>query len=120
MDRWKPVRRGAVYCSPGCGLGCKHADYLKASRKAAAVAHRLGVGWVPEVWENLGWHYRAVKGCMQVRVDDDGTATAFFNGPTQFVVAADHPAVAADLAAQKAKDHCKAIYADLRALGYAK
>lgn len=26
----------------------------------------LGKGWEPEVWENLGWHFAATKGCARV------------------------------------------------------
>jgi hypothetical protein len=57
--RRTPVRRGDVYCSPGCGMGCKWEKYQEAKHLAAALAKRLGKGWEPKVWENLGWHYEA-------------------------------------------------------------
>lgn len=60
--RWTPVRRGALYCSPGCGLPCTWADFKRAARGAAALAEHLGPGWKPRVWENLGWHFEAVLG----------------------------------------------------------
>jgi hypothetical protein len=60
--RWEPVRRGRVYCSPGCGAGCTWADHKKATREAAALRERLGRGWKPFVWENLGWHWIVGKG----------------------------------------------------------
>jgi len=56
---WTPRRKGAVYCSPACGGGCTHAAHRAASRAAAALAARLGHGWKPRVWENLGWYYAA-------------------------------------------------------------
>lgn len=63
MERdWTPKRRGKIYCSPACGLGCTHAEFMTATRKAKALVKRLGAGWKPRVWENLGWHYEAVKG----------------------------------------------------------
>jgi len=57
---WDPVRRGKIYCSPACGHDCTHRDYLAAVRGAERLARRLGPGWKAEVWENLGWHYRAI------------------------------------------------------------
>lgn len=59
---WIPKRRGKIYCSPACGGGCTYAEYLSAKTKAAKLVKRLGRGWKPRVWENLGWHYQAVKG----------------------------------------------------------
>ncbi len=57
---WKPVRHGDTYCSPACGGGCTYAEFEKATKKAAALAKRLGPNWKPKVWENLGWHYSIV------------------------------------------------------------
>lgn len=68
--RWSPVRAGATYCSPACGNGCTWADYGKAVLAAASLATELGDGWEPEVWENLGWHYRVKKGCFYMSVVD--------------------------------------------------
>lgn len=53
---WKPIRRGAIYCSPGCGGGCQWAEYQNVKRIAEKTAKELGRGWKVEVWENLGWH----------------------------------------------------------------
>lgn len=66
--RWTPVRRGAVYCSPGCGYDCTHAAYRQAHLDAKALANKLGPGWVPHVWENLGWHYavRSANGFVKI------------------------------------------------------
>lgn len=54
---WTPVRRGAIYCSPACGGGCTWAAFQEATGNADALAKRIGGGWKPRVWENLGWHY---------------------------------------------------------------
>lgn len=57
---WKPVRQGREYCSSGCGRGCTYAEYTSAVRAGHRLACRLGKGWKPVVWENLGWHYKVV------------------------------------------------------------
>jgi hypothetical protein len=31
-DRWAPIRRGKIYCSPGCGRGCTVAEHDEAVR----------------------------------------------------------------------------------------
>ena len=64
IDRWKPVLRGKIYCSPACGggvqFGCTKWAHDAAVRNAAKLAARMGPEWTPRVWENLGWHYEAV------------------------------------------------------------
>ena len=57
---WRPRHRGDAYCSPACGGGCTQEAFQEATRLAAALAQRLGQGWEPNVWENLGWHYSAL------------------------------------------------------------
>jgi hypothetical protein len=60
----KPRRRGKTYCSPSCGRGCTHAEYLRAHRAADKALFRIKMShpklaaglWV-HVWENLGWHW---------------------------------------------------------------
>lgn len=55
---WTPIRSGNVYCSPACGGGCTVAAYKSASRKAKALAQKLGIdNWSPVVSENLYWFY---------------------------------------------------------------
>ena len=75
-DRWTPVLKGDVYCSPACGGGCKKADFDSATEKAHALANTLGDGWEPYVWENLGWHFEAKKRGATVTVDRDQAYTA--------------------------------------------
>ena len=72
---WKAVRRGDVYCAPACGGGCTHAAYMQAQLGGERLARRLGPGFKPEVWENLGWHYCAVsKGNHSLGVDQGSLA----------------------------------------------
>lgn len=60
---WEPVRRGAIYCAPGCGMGCTwsaHVDAnVQAKKLAADLEREFPWGWVPRVHENLGWHWGA-------------------------------------------------------------
>ena len=58
---WKPVSRGAVYCSPGCGRGCTYKEFIDANAAADELVELLGPGWKPRVWENMGWYYCAVS-----------------------------------------------------------
>lgn len=55
--RWIPQLRGAIYCSPACGHGCTFEAFDRAYEQATTLATRLGRGWTPRVWENLGWHF---------------------------------------------------------------
>lgn len=67
-DGWAPRSYpGGVYCSPLCGGRCKRADYDAAHRAANDLAKRMGDGWTPSVWENLGWHWSVEKGAMTIR-----------------------------------------------------
>ncbi len=63
---WTPIRRAHVYCSPLCGGGCTYGEYNRAVKNAADLCARLGAGWKPEVWENLGWHWRVSNGLVEV------------------------------------------------------
>lgn len=55
----EPIRNGDVYCAPWCGFKCKWDAYEQAVIDASKLAKSLGEGWEPQVWENLGWHYKA-------------------------------------------------------------
>lgn len=59
IDRDKPVRNGAIYCSPGCGAKCTWKAFIAAKKRGRELARLLGPSWKAEVWENLGWHYAA-------------------------------------------------------------
>lgn len=80
-----PVARGDRYCSPACGRGCTKAEYDAAVACGAALARQLGAGWRPQVWENLGWHHRAVSpdGRVKVHPSGGGTYLAFLGSKGQ-------------------------------------
>ena len=65
---WKPVRKGATYCSSACGGQCTRADYEKANEAGKLVLASLKnpKGWRVRVWENLGWHVSICKGEMSI------------------------------------------------------
>lgn len=66
--RWTPVLRDKTFCSPGCGGGCLRAAFDLAHSRARALASRLGKGWTPRVWENLGWHFSAINASGKLKV----------------------------------------------------
>lgn len=82
---WNP-RAGVdgVWCAPACGRGCTRNMYDDAVARADALAKRLGEGWVPHVWENLGWYYKAVSSCGRLKVHGDraGGYSAFLGYDT--------------------------------------
>jgi hypothetical protein len=65
---WEPVRRGLIYCSPGCGADCKIVDYDRAwinANKLVEVLNAAGSGgWTAYVHENMGWFWRARNGSI--------------------------------------------------------
>lgn len=63
-----PIAKGPIYCARFCGFKCTKKAFDTATKKAAALAKRMGPGWVPRVWENAGWHYSVVdaSGCWKV------------------------------------------------------
>lgn len=71
-NRWTPMLRGDVYCSPACGGGCKKAAFDRARQRADALARQLGPGWMPHVWENSGWYFDVRKGAATVEHDERG------------------------------------------------
>ena len=55
---WEAKRRGAIFCSPACGRGCKESEFIAATVAADRLLRALkGKGWKTRVYENLGWHY---------------------------------------------------------------
>ena len=76
---WKPRRRGHVYCSHACGMGCSWESYQKAHRDGKALAKSLGAHWKSNVWENLGWHHSAISACGQIEVHVHGSHSFWAN-----------------------------------------
>jgi len=79
---WLPVRNGMIYCSPACGGHCTLAAWELAWSRGRALAARLGVGWNAVVWENLGWHFKAVDrtGLLKVHLQESGDGWTAFLG----------------------------------------
>lgn len=75
-DEWAPIRRGVFYGSPRCcgAKLCAHAAFQQATKEADALAARMGDGWEPRVWENLGWHYEVTKGIASIGPHRAGSA----------------------------------------------
>lgn len=82
---WIPRRNGNTHCSPACGHGCTIQDYREANKAALDLAKRLGTGWVPDVWENIGWHHAALSPGRNIRVLPTKTSgyIAFLSGEAE-------------------------------------
>src|SRR4051812_35218771 len=70
---WKPRRIGPLYCSPACGGRCTWEEHQAALRAAQSLATNLETltgrrGWKLVIWENLGWHSKAVSPCGRIKV----------------------------------------------------
>lgn len=121
------VEAGDMYCAKRCGAGCKRAAYDRAVKEADLLAASLGDGWVGKVWDNLGWHWRADKGCCGVYPSKNGSGmtgtytvtgyTAYFNsGGGQHLGEGATPQDAVGLAISKAHATIDALNADIRSL----
>lgn len=60
--RWQPIRKGPIYCSPGCGGSCTHKEYQSVISKSKKLHKTMGPEWSIRIWENLGWHYSLQRG----------------------------------------------------------
>lgn len=85
---WKPIRRGARYCSPACGFNCTWEQYQLVKTQATSLAAGMGRGWKTKVWENTRWHYCVISPCGRIKLhpyhDLDGKTTgctAFLGEP---------------------------------------
>jgi hypothetical protein len=110
-NRWTPVRKGDVFCSPACGYKCKWADYQSATASAAALVAELGDGWHPHIWENGGWYYSAKKGAATVDyVERKGHFDAeIMAGNIQFMAEGSTPRGAMEAALAKIVDKVAAL-----------
>lgn len=59
----------------------KQRSELEAYREAHAMAAQLGSGWIPRVWENLGWYWTVRKGPIEIRPRHGGGYAAEFRCP---------------------------------------
>ncbi len=93
-DVWEAVHRGPIYCAPACGGGCTYVAHLDAhtnGKKLCALLNRtIGTGWKPDIWENLGWHYRAISACGRIKVHPFH-AGSYARGYTAFLGEPDSP-----------------------------
>jgi hypothetical protein len=106
-SRWTPVLRGENYCSPVCGFGCKKSEYDAAVAASETLAAHMGAGWRGRVWENLGWHYEAVKGACNVRPHGTGAevySAVLDTSPQFFARSASAVDAVADVL-QQAREH---------------
>lgn len=111
-DRWTPILRGDTYCSPACGGGCTKSAHDKALADAAALAERLGAGWTPHVWENLGWHWDVRKGVATIRPVGDAYRVTLDVAP-RVDVEAETPEDAVGFATQEARTNLERLKAAL-------
>lgn len=65
---WKPKRSGTVYCSPACGSNCTRKAFEEANAHAEMLCVRMGPGWTPRVWENMGWHWSVISPCKRIKI----------------------------------------------------
>jgi hypothetical protein len=126
-DLWKPrTLSGGVYCSPACGGRCRRHAYDRAVKEADKLVARLGDGWEPMVWENLGWHWAANKGVAEVYPSTEGSDTTgdyeitgwmvFLRTAVQIVSRAETPEDALGFAVQDARGAERRIVQDLAEL----
>lgn len=101
IARWTPVLSGNTYCSPACGGGCHYSAFLTANKKANALARALWTGWMPMVWENLGWYYAARKGCAEVHPLISQGYICFLNANKQCVGKGATPKLAVEAAVKQ-------------------
>jgi hypothetical protein len=128
-EKWTPVARGGVYCSPRCGYGCTRAAYERAVKEADILTKRMGAGWEPEIWENGGWHHAINKGVARIVPSVRGSTisgvykidgySCYLNSAKQVVTDAKTPEDALGFAVQTARGIERQIAADLEFIGSA-
>jgi hypothetical protein len=70
-DRWQPVLKRGLYCSPACGRGCTKKEYDRLRQFGRRIAAGLGSGWMIRMHENLGWFMEVISPCGRIRVGPD-------------------------------------------------
>ncbi len=110
---WVARRRGNIYCSPACGCGCSIQMYRQAVKSANTLAHRLGSGWKPDVWENLGWYYCVVSPCRSIKVYQNQNHqapayTAYLDG-NNFAASGSTPQIAVHFVIEKGRERLRLL-----------
>lgn len=105
-----------TYCSPACGAGCSRAAFENAQDKSKVLAKVMGKGWKPVVWENMGWHWKVVKGPAHIvpSIGVDKHYFTYFSSVKQFIGQHNNPQKALVLAIREARRHVKALQKDLK------
>lgn len=121
----KPILNGDIYCAPWCGCKCKKVDYDHCVKAADELAAKMGKGWEPDVWENMGWHYAIKAKHAQIHVNEnfkDGARTVrsywadIRAGGKQFCATAETPDAALGIVVQEARTFLSQATADLNEL----
>lgn len=112
---WKARRLGDKYCAPACGRGCTHAEYKKAKASASALVQKLGPGWTAHVFENLGWHYKATRGQIEVHRSAGFGYIAFFNARIQTIGESKSPRRAVKNAIDEMEGHVQELIKSIAA-----
>jgi hypothetical protein len=129
-EKWTPVLRDGVYCSPACGGGkgiCDKSKYDLAVKKAKALAKRMGAGWKPNVWENMGWYYIVGKGTpvdhhfafleISPPRSQGDMYTAWVQTSPQFIESDKNPGIALSLAVAKFDNYLAELNKQRKAVG---
>jgi hypothetical protein len=81
-------------------------------------------GWKPVIWENLGWHYKAISPCERIKVDaSSGIYSALLGAPGdaggKWSASAETPSQAVRNVVAKAKRELAEIGARIEGLHWA-
>lgn len=83
----------------------------QATDYANQLAKELGSGWKPYIWENLGWHFRAVSDCRRWKVHGNVFSDGIISYTAFLSPAGDWGGIVADtgLTPQKAVSNTRAV-----------
>ena len=90
---------------------------MAATDAAEKLAKKMGSGWKPRVWENMGWHYDVSNGVVRLSPficrGELVTYTVYFNTVQQVVASSKKPKKAMRKAIKKVKANIAQTTADL-------
>lgn len=111
--RWKAEEATVLrFCAPACGFDCTMEAFKKVERLASGLCARLGAGWAPHLWENMGWFYEAISPCGNIKVRKDRgarTYTADLGGRGRWSGTGSTPRRAVRMALDLARSEAKGI-----------